>query len=124
MSRRSRLRLRVRAKPIENTRCSRKDHGCCMRAPLVLVSVYEPARGTRQETGQPRGCRLMPAAAAPCSLARHLRGGSSAWRLISSRNLLEQIDQPVDALGAGGHLAQPVAQAFDILLIQWDALHD
>jgi len=62
------------------------------------------------------------------------RGGAprrlpgSPWcprrRLALAADLLEQVDEAVDARGAWRHLAQPVDQALDVLLVEGDALHD
>ena len=39
-------------------------------------------------------------------------------------DLFEQVDQAVDALRAGSHQPQAPDQAFDVPVVQGDALHD
>jgi hypothetical protein len=39
-------------------------------------------------------------------------------------DLLEQVDQAVDALGAGRHQPQSLDQALDVGIVQGNALHD
>ena len=37
---------------------------------------------------------------------------------------LEQVDQSLDALGAGAHPPEALDQAFDVRIVQWDALDE
>jgi hypothetical protein len=42
----------------------------------------------------------------------------------ASPDLLEQVDQPVDVLGAGRHQPQTLDQALDVRVVQGDALYE
>jgi hypothetical protein len=44
--------------------------------------------------------------------------------MTAAADLLEQVDQAVDALGAGSHQPQSPDQALDVSVVQADALHD
>ena len=58
-------------------------------------------------------------------VVRAARGRRSRlpYRKAGDPELLEQVDQAVDALGAGGHQPQSLNQALDVRVVQGNALH-
>ena len=81
-----------------------------------LPRSYRPPRGS---TG------MVPLGPAPAAATRprHVTGGASVVRWSRSRICWSRSTRR-SMRGVQGHLAQPVDQAFDVLLVQRDALND